>query len=103
MSRNDTKPPGNFWALWVALFGWLAPMGVYYALRLQFGRDETWALVGPYLVVSFTVLAVFSQVAALFMAAMTWPKRGAMVAILIALALIALNGSMLVGGLRQMQ
>jgi hypothetical protein len=103
MTRNDTRPPRNLWAFWVALFGWLIPVGVFYALRWQFRGEETWPQVGPYLLVSFAVVAVFSQVGALFIAVMTWPTKGAKLGIVTAVALLALNVYMLVSGVRQMQ
>lgn len=100
MSRNDTKAPNGFWALWVSLFGWIAPMGVYFALHWAFRNDVVWVQVGPYLLVAFSVLAIFAQVAALFMAAIAWPARSAFWTVAIALLLMAWNASLLFHGLK---
>ena len=103
MSDNDAPLPRGWWALWMAVFGWLAPMGVYFVLRLQFQNDVVWAQVGPYLLVSFTLLVVLAQVVALFMAAMAWPAKSALWTVLIAVALLLWNASLLVQGLRNVK
>ena len=103
MSRNDSAPPHGYWAMFVAVFGWLAPMGVYYVLLWQFRADEVWTQVGPYLLMAFALLAVFAEVSALFMAAIAWPRKSAKGAIGIALVLLVLNSLMLMQGLREMQ
>ena len=47
MSSNDAKAPNGLWAMWVAVFGWVAPMGVYYTLHWIFRSDPVWVQVGP--------------------------------------------------------
>lgn len=101
MSRNDTKPPNGWWAMWVAVFGWVAPMGVYYTLHWIFRNDPVWVQVGPYLLVAFSVLTIFSEICALFMAAIAWPAKITFWTVGIALILIGWNTTLLFHGLRQ--
>ena len=103
MSRNDSAPPHGYWALMVAVFGWVAPMGVYYALLWAFRGDEVWLQAGPFLLTAFALLAVFAEVSALFMAAIAWPVKSAKAAIGVALVLLILNSVMLAQGLKQIQ
>jgi hypothetical protein len=103
MSRNDSAPPHGYWALMVAVSGWLVPMAVYYLLLWMFRADEVWAQVGPYLLIAFALLSLFAEVSALFMAAIAWPAKSAKGAIAVALVLLILNSVMLAQGLRQIQ
>src|SRR6478672_7923854 len=101
MSRNDTKPPNGLWAMWVAIFGWIAPMGVYFALHWIYRNDTVWLQVGPYLLVAFSVLAIFAEIGALFMAAIAWPAKSTFWTVGVAVLLIAWNVTLLFQGLRQ--
>ena len=101
MSRNDTKAPNGLWAMWVAVFGWVAPMGVYYTLHWIFRKDPVWVQVGPYLLVAFSVLTIFAEISALFMAAIAWPAKSTFWTVGIALVLIVWNTVLLFQGLRQ--
>lgn len=98
MSRNDTKAPNGVWALWVAIFGWIAPMGVYFTLLLIFRNDVVWLKVGPYLLVAFSVLAIFAEIGALFMAAIAWPARSTFWTVGVALLLMAWDAALLMQG-----
>jgi len=103
MSDNDATPTSGKWALWTAIFGWLAPMGTYFVLHMQFQSDPIWGVAGPYLMVAFTLLAVLAQVAALFIAAIAWPAKSALWAVVVALALFAWNAALMAQGLRSLR
>ncbi len=103
MSRNDTETPNGLWALWVAVFGWIAPMGVYFVLRLIFQNDVVWTEVGPYLLVAFSVLAIFAEIAALFMAAIAWPAKSALWTVGIALLLMGWDAALLWQGYKNVR
>ena len=103
MSRDDSAPLTGFWALGVAIFGWLAPMGVYFVLRMQLHQDAIWPTAGPYLLVAFGILAALAQVGALFMAAIAWPAKGARWTVVVALVLLAWNATLLVEAMKNLK
>ena len=101
MSENVTNVPKGLWALLTSVVGWLIPMAVYYALSLIFGSEAVWPEARPYLLVSFSALAVFAQISAIFIAIIGWPARLAKVTIVVACLLLAWNGLLLVQALAE--